>query len=429
MKNLLIFSLLFFIISSCTSRIPEVTEPAPAVSAPKQINRVPIRPMVPAWTKNAVLYRVNIGRYSEEGSFEALKEDLTDIKGMGVDIICLTPIQPSDEMPLEYLDTSYAVKDYKGINPAYGSEEDFASLITEAHELGMKIIMDWIPNYSSSDNWLRSNHPEYYRQTEPYEIHDRTNLNYEEEGLREYMYKAMTYWVQEFDIDGYRCSEAAEVPMSFWRRANRELSFIKPVFMLAQADDASLNREGNFHGSYNDDFYELMISIAETEKPASDLKTFFETQSTTFQLKDIILYSGLNNFEDDIKEAITFLAFTSPGMPLLESTDEEIESRNASKFYSELIRIKKQNTALWNGTFGGNYVPIEITESEKAWAFTRVKNLNKVAAVINLSDENVNCHGNTASFRMRISSSLRCEMKMDHCPHSATSNSFIDLTL
>jgi pullulanase/glycogen debranching enzyme len=54
------------------------------------------------------------------------------------------------------------------------------------------------------------------------------------------MIEALKYWITEADIDGYRCDMAGLVPTDFWETARVELDKVKPVFMLAEAEQADL---------------------------------------------------------------------------------------------------------------------------------------------------------------------------------------------
>ena len=421
------------LLTACTPKLPEAPKAPTAVTpSPARVpTKVPIRPLVPEWTKDAVLYEVNIRQYSEEGTFNAVTEDLQRLKDMGIDILWLMPIHPIGEAKRKgSLGSYYAVKDYMKVNPEYGTEEDFQNLVNKVHSLGMKIIIDWVPNHSAWDNWLIEEHPEYYTKNEKGEIIDPidpgtgeswgwtdvADFNYEETGLRDYMREALVYWVEEYDIDGYRCDVAGEVPMDFWRRAHREIAAVKPVFMLAEAQGAYLHREGNFHMSYNWDFHHLKNKIAKGEEPASALGEFFSKQSTSFQPQDYLLNFTTNHDENswngtvferlgDGHKAFAFLAFTAPGMPLIYSGQEaplkkrlEFFEKDAidwngyelTEFYADLFQLKKANSALWNGTYGGNYKQAETSKDDKVWAFTRIKDLNMVAGIVNLSSETVN---------------------------------------
>ena len=100
-------------------------------------------PYQPEWTKSANIYEVNIRQYSEEGTFNAFREEMPRLADMGVDILWLMPINPIGMKNRKgELGSYYSVSDYKGINPNYGTLDDFKALVAEAHELGMKVILN-----------------------------------------------------------------------------------------------------------------------------------------------------------------------------------------------------------------------------------------------------------------------------------------------
>ena len=117
----------------------------------------------PSWAKNAIIYEVNVRQHTAEGTFQALEKDIPRLKDLGVDILWLMPINPIGEKNRKgKLGSYYSVMDYKKINPAYGNEENFKSLVSTIHKAGMKVIIDWVANHSAWDNPLVEQHPEYY---------------------------------------------------------------------------------------------------------------------------------------------------------------------------------------------------------------------------------------------------------------------------
>ncbi len=235
MKNFsksLLFGILLtgFLASSCSQQTQE-SKKAPEPSSVKH----------PEWSKNANIYEVNIRQYSPEGTFNAFKKDLPRLKEMGVKILWLMPIQPIGELNRKGGKGSYySVKDYKAVNPEFGTEADFKALVNEAHEMGFKVILDWVANHSAWDNPWTENKDWYTLDDEgnfqpPVEDwSDVIDLNYNNQDMRAAMIDALVYWVQEFDIDGYRCDVAGMVPTDFWVKAHQELDKVKDVFMLAE---------------------------------------------------------------------------------------------------------------------------------------------------------------------------------------------------
>ena len=137
------------------------------------------------------------------------------------------------------------MRDYYGINPDYGTKDDLKRLISEAHQRGLKVIIDIVANHTSWDSVLMKN-PDFYKHdasgkiTYPYDWFDIAALNYNNQQLRRYMTDMLKYWIREFDLDGFRCDVAGEVPTDFWENARTELEQIKPdMFMLAEAHKRS----------------------------------------------------------------------------------------------------------------------------------------------------------------------------------------------
>ena len=107
----------------------------------------------PSWIDNACIYEVNIRQFSEEGTFGAFEKELPRLKSMGIDVIWLMPIHPIGELNRKgAMGSYYAVRDYKKVNPEFGDLNSFKSLVQSTHELGLKIIIDWVANHSSPDN-------------------------------------------------------------------------------------------------------------------------------------------------------------------------------------------------------------------------------------------------------------------------------------
>ncbi|MDE6333635.1 MAG: hypothetical protein K2L77_03200, partial [Muribaculaceae bacterium] len=126
----------------------------------------------PEWSRNAVIYEVNTRQFTPQGTFKAMQAHLPRLKELGVDILWMMPIHPiSQDGRKGGLGSYYAVADYKGTNPEFGSIDDFRSLVKEAHNLGMKVIIDWVPNHSGRDNAWVKDHPEWYARNEKGEMY------------------------------------------------------------------------------------------------------------------------------------------------------------------------------------------------------------------------------------------------------------------
>lgn len=153
----------------------------------------------------------------------------------------------------------YACSDYTAINPEFGNIDDFKNLVNYAHELGFKVIIDWVANHTGWDHvWTVSN-PDYYKREEANGdfvrasgMDDIIELDYNNEALRSAMINAMKFWVNECDIDGFRCDLAAWVQVDFWKEARPAVETVKSLFWLGEFDELENPEYGKvFDASYS----------------------------------------------------------------------------------------------------------------------------------------------------------------------------------
>jgi len=145
------------------------------------------------WVRDGVIYEIYPRAFSTQGNFNGITARLDDLKDLGVNILWLMPIHPiGQEKKKGTIGSPYAVRDYYGINPDYGTKEDFKKVITEAHRRGMKVIIDIVANHTSWDSVMMK-WPEYYEHdasggiTYPHDWSDVAELNYANPQLRRYM--------------------------------------------------------------------------------------------------------------------------------------------------------------------------------------------------------------------------------------------------
>ncbi len=378
---------------------------------------------VPEWSKNANIYEVNVRQHTPEGTINAFTEDLPRLKELGVDILWLMPIHPIGvERRKGGMGSPYSIIDYKAFNPDYGTDEDFKNFVNEAHKLGFKVILDWVANHTSFDNVWVADHKEWYTQNEAGEIihpegtdwTDVADLNFDNKDMRAAMIDALEYWVKEFDVDGYRCDVAGSVPADFWKEAIPALHELKHVFMLAEADEPWLHDVG-FQMSYGWGFHHVMNQVAQGKEPVSKINEFLEEDAANYKPIDYRMNFTTNHDENswngtveermgDLGDAMTILAFTVQGMPLIYSGQEAGLNKRLSffekdtvdfsdtarpEFFKKLLKLKHENEAIWNGTYGGDYKRIKTTAEDDVFAFERTKGDHKVMVFLNLSDGKV----------------------------------------
>ena len=372
------------------------------------------------WVDSAVIYEVNIRQYTPEGTFNAFAAHLPRLKSLGVDVLWLMPVFPISETKRKgSLGSYYAVSDFRAINPHYGDLEDFRSLVQKIHAQGMKVVLDWVPNHTGFDHTWTETHPDWYNRDPKTDtiIHpagtdwtDVADLNYDSPGMREAMVADMKYWVQELDIDGFRCDVAGEVPVDFWVDCVQQLQQIKSLFMLAEAEAPELRNNGAFLVDYGWEFHHLMNEIGAGKAGAPALDAWLAEDRRNFQ-RGFHMVFVTNHDENswngtvqerlgDAADALTMLTFTFDGMPLIYSGQEQglnkrlrffekdtIPWNNPDRedFFRRLVQLKHRNPALWNGHAGGAPVKLSTDQDKTVYAFTREKSGNRVVVVVNFS--------------------------------------------
>ncbi|MEK6650646.1 MAG: alpha-amylase family glycosyl hydrolase, partial [Bacteroidota bacterium] len=241
------------------------------------------------WVRNAVIYEVYLRSFSKDGSFSAVEARLQELKDLGVTVLWFMPIHPVGELNRKgSLGSPYAVRDFYGFNFEFGSGEDFRSLVSSAHRMGMKVIIDLVANHTAWDSPMLLDHPEWYTSNDDGAIvapnqdwSDVADLNYDRHELRKYMVAMMRHWVKEYDIDGFRCDVAEMVPTDFWETARRELERVKPVLMLSEGTlpEHHLNA---FDLTYAWTVYDVLDPILRGQSPASIISETIQREAYRF---------------------------------------------------------------------------------------------------------------------------------------------------
>lgn len=388
----------------------------------------------PDWSRNAVIYEVNLRQYSDSGSLREFDAQLPRLKDLGVDILWFMPIHPISEKNRKgELGSYYAVKDYMAFNPEYGTLDEFKATVKKAHEMGMKVILDWVPNHSGCDNAWVTEHPDWYAKDSlgnmfgPFDWTDVYKFDYSNPSMRAAMIDAFKFWLTEVGVDGFRCDVAMEVPTDFWDEARPKLEEVKPdLFMLAEASKPELQKHG-FDMGYNWPMKDLFNAIAATAGqytfvrdghkntyPATKavaIDSLLAEQAATYPkdsyLMNMITNHDLNSWEGtefqrygNLTPAMAVLTYTLPGMPLIytgqetgldraleffkKDTPPTWEPRNEYfTFYKNLNALKHSQTALRAGEEGGEMKRYP-TESDDVYVFSRTRDNSTVTVFVNL---------------------------------------------
>ena len=338
------------------------------------------------WIKSAVIYEVNPRTFSATGDFRGIEQRLDYLKDLGVTVVWIMPIHPVGQAKKKgSIGSAYAVQDYYAINPSYGTKDDFKRLVNEAHQRGLKVIIDIVANHTAWDSVLMK-HPEFYKKDAQGNIippnpdwSDVAGLDYRNPQLRSYMTDMLKYWLKDFDLDGFRCDVAGEMPTDFWENARIELAKIKPnIIMIAAANNPELLMKA-FDLDYAWPFHSTMTDVLENGAPAQTIIFAWQKERERYPKGSLEMRFSDNH---DEKRAIarfgergtlaaSALVFTMDGVPMLyngmevgDTTESgapalfeklpvfwPIADRRSNflPFYKQLIAIRRTHPALQHG--------------------------------------------------------------------------------
>jgi len=309
------------------------------------------------------------------------------------------------------------VQCYYGINPDFGTKEDLKRLITEAHRRNMKVIIDIVANHTSWDS-VMMRWPDFYKHdaagkiTYPHDWTDVAALNYENPKLREYMTEMLKYWLREFDLDGFRCDVAGDVPTDFWEQARVELDKIKPdIFMLAEAHKPDLEIRA-FEMDYSWPLHSALTDVLQGRGRASDLRTAWQEEYNEWPRGSLHMRFSDNHderraiarFGEPGALAASALVFTLDGVPLLYNGMEVGDTTESgapalfeklpvfwpiagrrpefARFYKQMMALRGASTALRRGSLEW----LRNSDEARVLTFVRRAGEEEALVAINLSN-------------------------------------------
>ncbi len=385
----------------------------PARDVSKQTAR-PVRD----WVRDGVIYEIYPRAFSASGDFNGITAQLDRLRDTGITILWLMPIHPiGQEKKKGTIGSPYAVRDYYGINPDYGTKDDFKRLISESHKRGMKVIIDIVANHTSWDSVLMK-HSEFYKRdakgniTYPYDWFDIAALDYKSLELRRYMTDMLKYWIREFDLDGFRCDVAGEVPTDFWENARVELEKLKPdMFMLAEAHKAELMVKA-FDLDYSWPIHSVLTDVLQGRKSAGEIRTAWEAEVREWPRNSLHMRFSDNHderrsiarFGEPAALAASALVFTLDGVPLVYNGMEVGDTTESGapalfeklpifwpiaerrpefpRFYKQITALRKSSTALRRGSLEW----LRNSDESRVISFLRRSPTEEVLVTINLSN-------------------------------------------
>ncbi|MCX8131576.1 MAG: alpha-amylase family glycosyl hydrolase [Clostridia bacterium] len=328
--------------------------------------------------RNQVIYCIYVRNHTNEGTFKAIEDDLKRIKELGTDIIWFMPIHPIGEKNKKgNLGCPYAIKDYRAVNPEYGSLEDFEGLVEKIHSLGMKCIIDVVYNHTSPDSWLAENHPEFFYRKADGKMGNRVgdwtdivDLDYSCKELWNYQIETLKQWAKI--VDGFRCDVASLVPVEFWQRARKECSSIKEkLIWLAESVHLVFLQDFRFRGfdawsdgelysafdiTYDYDIWDIYEKYLKGEMKLSEYLGYLNFQDAIYpnnyvKLRFLENHDQLRfkNYVSDMSALESFTAFLyfQKGTTLIYAGQEFANTHTPSLF--DLDKIDRSGTVDLSG--------------------------------------------------------------------------------
>lgn len=375
----------------------------------------------PQWLRDGVLYEIFPRDFSPTGNLNGVTARLDELKDLGVTILWIMPIHPiGEKFRKGGFGSPYSISDYYAVDPNYGTVDDFKRLVHEAHKRNLKVIMDLVANHTAWDSVMMA-HPEFYKQDAKGKLMppvpewtDIAGLNYTNLQLQAYMIAMLKHWIQECDVDGFRCDVAYMVPTDFWVQARAEMKQVKPdIMLLAEASKPELLAKA-FDIDYAWPMLSALNNVLIHGAPASDLRTSWEVSRREFPRGS--LHMRVSDDHDEARAvarygirgalAASAFLFTLDGTPLLYNgmeVGDATESGDPALFdkltifwhpkerpplraiYRELIRLRKQYPAFRSD----HVVWLHNSDESNLVTFLRPDDNDEFAVVINMSSRPV----------------------------------------
>ncbi|MEO5673411.1 MAG: alpha-amylase family glycosyl hydrolase [Chitinophagales bacterium] len=297
---------------------------------------------VPA-VDDIVIYEIFVRNFTVAGTFKAIIPHLDRIKSLGVNVIWLMPIQPvGKEKHKGTYGSPYAIQNYTEVHPEFGTKSDFKNLVDSVHAKGMYLIIDEVANHTAWDNPWVKDHPDWYTHDSVTkkiippvtDWSDVADLNFDNADLRKEVIHDMKYWIDSFNIDGFRCDAAAMVPNDFWKECISMLRQSRPLLMLAESDDPKMYENG-FDITYGWYMYSVLKNVWKGDSTTAAVQRCLQSEATRFPANYKAVRFITNHDEDswdDVPEvkfinrdgarAAFITMITLPGIPLIYNGQE-----------------------------------------------------------------------------------------------------------
>lgn len=394
-----------------------------AAPAPEREKAVPSAHLpalgLPDWARGSTIYEINVRQFSASGRFAAVTADLPRLQALGVDILWLMPIHPIGEVHRKGpLGSYYAAKDYLAVNPEFGTEQEFRDLVNGAHALGLRVILDWVPNHVSPDNPLTRTHPHFFWRDEQGNLTpphgtdwtDVVQFDFAAPGLLEYQDDVLLHWVKNFGIDGFRCDVAWGLPTPFWNEVVRRVRAVKPDALFLAEAELPQQQVAAFNLSYGFDLHHAMNSVAQGKKSASAIDEAYAKIRAHFPRGAALMVFTSSHDENSWAGTefermgagyapFAVLTFLLDGVPMIYNGQETgldrrleffqrdpivwpKEPHPTTRLYQVMTRLRREHPALHTGA---PMRRLDTTDNATFYAVERAAGTRRVVGLFNLT--------------------------------------------
>ncbi len=414
----------------------------------------------PEWAKDAVIYNIfpdsfatgkrylshqgvkkefqgNETKGKLGGTIKGIMENVDYLQELGFNAIYINPIFAAGEYH------KYDLLDYYHVDPCFGSNEELKELVSIFHQAGIKVIIDGVFNHcgwkffafedvvqkgkeSVYKDWFYGLtfpvvRPKDYETYPSYECfgYERMmpKLNMANPETAKYFCRVGRYWIEEYDIDGWRLDVASEVNDAFWRAFHTQIKEVKPDAILIGEvwESASHWLDGTmFDSAMNYDFRkhckrffaEESIDAMEFDSRVTDMRMRYRKQ-TVFSQLNVLDTHDVSRFFSECKENVSLyqlavvFQMTFPGMPSVfygdelgvsGITEEEYrkgmpwDTKNAlHSFYKKLISLRNIEELLRRG----NYRTIKAEKGSRLYVYERYRGNQSIRIFLNMEEKAV----------------------------------------
>lgn len=324
------------------------------------IEEIRMKNIVPEWFMKTSVYQINPRTFSAEGTVKAVTKELPVLAELGFGVMYLCPIFKEDASTdkanwsirqlaseTENPKNPYRMDDYFTIDEEYGTMEDLREFVSVAHGLGLRVILDLVYLHIGPNAEILVSHPEFAMRNEDGSVKLTywrfSFLNYESEGLREYLWCNMTYYVGVIGVDGFRCDVGDDVPLDFWKEGKRRIRAIKPDAIMIN-EGARADSYEAFDANYGFSWHENVFSVLQGKLPVADFIADYEDKSAKYGgglvLRDMDNHDTVTDwpyrveehFGSDCMEMVLAMNYSVDGVPMVYCGNELADKTRLSMF-------------------------------------------------------------------------------------------------